>query len=365
MNRVVVIIVLILFVGSGVYLGYYFYEKSKKPETEHKILRPERRTIVKKTIATGSIVPRKEIELKSIVSGVVHEIYVEPGENVSEGQLIAKIRIIPNNISLNNAEARLAQARINFKNTERELNRQQELYDQNVITNFDFNKYKLDFEIKQQEVEAAENNLQLVKEGAVKNTKTATNLVRSTVEGLVLDVPVEEGDFVTETNNFNPGTTIAFVANMREMIFEGKVDESEVGKIKEGMKLAIQVAALEDQKFPAKLEYISPKGEVEEGAVKFEVKAAVELIDSVFLRAGYSANADIVLDKREDVISINERELLFEQDTTYVELVKGEDDFEKVIVKTGISDGVFIEVINGLTLDSKIKKQIPQFKKDK
>ncbi len=363
MKKLIGILLLLFLLASGIYLGYFFYSKSQKPVEVYETVKPKKRDIILKTVATGTIVPRKEIELKANVSGVVDKVFVEPGQEVASGDLIAKIRIIPNVVSLNNAQARLKQAKINFNNAKQELDRQKQLYDQKVITNFDYNRFQLDFKLTQQEVEAAENNLQLIKEGATKNASNSTNLVKATAAGLILDVPVEEGNFVTETNNFNAGTTIAFVANMKEMVFEGSIDESEVGKIKEGMKLSIQVAALEDQKFDAVLEYISPKGVEEEGAVNFEVKAAIELVEGVFLRAGYSANADILLSQKPNVLSINERELLFEGDKIFVEIEKSKDVFEKVEVKTGLSDGIHIHIENGIDESVTLKKQVPQLKK--
>ena len=228
---------------------------------------------------------------------------------------------------------------------------------EDVISEQDYNQYLLEYELRKQEVEAAENNLELVKEGASKNTGTVSNVVRSTAEGMVIDVPVKEGSFVIESNTFNEGTTIATVANMKDMIFEGKVDESEVGKIKEGMKLDLLVGALQDEKISAELEYISPKGIEEDGAIQFEIKAAVNLNNELFLRAGYSANADIVLQVRDSVLAIKENDLLFENDKVYVEIETGEQLFRKQKIETGLSDGINIEILSGITADQKIKKQ--------
>ncbi|MEQ8880368.1 MAG: HlyD family efflux transporter periplasmic adaptor subunit, partial [Cyclobacteriaceae bacterium] len=210
--------------------------------------------------------------------------------------------------------------------------------------------------LNKQQVEAAENNLELIKEGASKKSGAVSNLVKSTVAGMVLDVPVEEGNFVIETNTFNDGTTIASVADMSELIFEGKVDEAEVGKLKEGMQLKLTIGALDTVKFFADLEYISPKGIEEEGAIQFEIRAAVKQRDDYFLRAGYSANADIVLDKKEKVLAVKESNVLFEEDKTFVEVAMGEQQFEKREITTGISDGINIEVLTGLDEDQKIKK---------
>jgi len=253
--RILLILILVVsFLGTG----YFLYEKSQKPPVIYETDSLFYSDIINKTVATGSIIPRKEIDMKSQVSGVVEKIYVEPGEIVPEGQLIAKIKIIPDVVALNNAEANLKAAVINFKNAEKELDRQKKLYNDRVISEYDYNQFLLTYNLRKQEVESAENNLDLIKEGASKKSGSASNLVYSTAEGMVLDVPVKQGTFVIETNTFNEGTTIASVADMNEMIFEGKVDEAEVGKIREGMELILKIGALEKDAFTAILEYISP-----------------------------------------------------------------------------------------------------------
>ena len=348
---------MLILIASFFGVGYILIKKSMKPTVIYKSEKPFYTDIVNKTVATGSITPRKEIDLKSQVSGVVEKLHVEAGEIVNMNDIIAKIKIIPNVVMLNSAEMRLKTALINFKNAHIEMKRQQDLFKEDVISEQDYNQYLLEYELRKQEVEAAENNLELVKEGASKNTGTVSNVVRSTAEGMVIDVPVKEGSFVIESNTFNEGTTIATVANMKDMIFEGKVDESEVGKIKEGMKLDLLVGALQDEKISAELEYISPKGIEEDGAIQFEIKAAVNLNNELFLRAGYSANADIVLQVRDSVLAIKENDLLFENDKVYVEIETGEQLFRKQKIETGLSDGINIEILSGITADQKIKKQ--------
>ena len=348
---------MLILIASFFGVGYILIKKSMKPTVIYKSEKPFYTDIINKTVATGSITPRKEIDLKSQVSGVVEKLHVEAGEIVNMNDIIAKIKIIPNVVMLNSAEMRLKTALINFKNAHIEMKRQQDLFKEDVISEQDYNQYLLEYELRKQEVEAAENNLELVKEGASKNTGTVSNVVRSTAEGMVIDVPVKEGSFVIESNTFNEGTTIATVANMKDMIFEGKVDESEVGKIKEGMKLDLLVGALQDEKISAELEYISPKGIEEDGAIQFEIKAAVNLNNELFLRAGYSANADIVLQVRDSVLAIKENDLLFENDKVYVEIETGEQLFRKQKIETGLSDGINIEILSGITADQKIKKQ--------
>ncbi|MCK5209585.1 MAG: efflux RND transporter periplasmic adaptor subunit [Cyclobacteriaceae bacterium] len=357
MRRFFGIMIVLILITSFFGVGYILIKKSMKPTVIYKSEKPFYTDIVNKTVATGSITPRKEIDLKSQVSGVVEKLHVEAGEIVNMNDIIAKIKIIPNVVMLNSAEMRLKTALINFKNAHIEMKRQQDLFKEDVISEQDYNQYLLEYELRKQEVEAAENNLELVKEGASKNTGTVSNVVRSTAEGMVIDVPVKEGSFVIESNTFNEGTTIATVANMKDMIFEGKVDESEVGKIKEGMKLDLLVGALQDEKISAELEYISPKGIEEDGAIQFEIKAAVNLNNELFLRAGYSANADIVLQVRDSVLAIKENDLLFENDKVYVEIETGEQLFRKQKIETGLSDGINIEILSGITADQKIKKQ--------
>ncbi len=351
--RILLVLILIVsFVGTG----YFLYMKSQKPPVVYETETPVYQDIIKKTVATGSIVPRKEIALKSQVSGVVEKIYVEAGQIVNEGDPVAKIRIIPNVVALNNAQAELKTAQINFKNAEKELSRQRDLFNDKVISEFDYNQYLLQYNLRKEAVESAENNLELIKEGASKRSGTASNVVYATAGGMILDVPVKEGTFVIETNTFNEGTTIASVANMNEMIFDGKVDESDVGKLKEGMELQLKVGALDKDKFLAKLEYISPQGNEENGAIQFEIKAAVKLQKGTFLRAGYSANADIVLARKDSVMSIKESNLEFDGDSTFVEVESAPQVFQKRLIKTGLSDGINIEVLSGLSKEDKIKK---------
>jgi HlyD family secretion protein len=347
------IMVLVSFFG----VGYILIEKTIKPDQVYESRTPFYTDIVRKTVATGSITPRKEIDLKSQVSGVVEILHVEAGDIVKANDIIAKIKIIPNVVMLNNAEMRLKTALINFKNAQIEMERQQKLFSEKVISELEYNRYKLEFALREQEVEASENNVELVKEGASKNTGTVSNIVRSTAGGMVIDIPVKEGSFVIESNTFNEGTTIATVANMQDLIFEGNVDESEVGKIREGMILDLKIGALQDEKIKAKLEYISPKGVEVDGAIQFEIRAAVKLRDHLFLRSGYSANADIVLEKRENVLAVKESDIYFDDDKTYVDIEIAEAQFSKAEIEIGVSDGINIEILSGIAPEQKIKKQ--------
>lgn len=356
MKRVLIFLTIIIILGMFVGTGYFLYQKSEEPPVVYETDKPFRTGIVKKTIATGTIVPRKEVALKSQVSGVVDQLYLEEGAEVMVGDLIARIKIIPNVVALNNAQAQVETALINFENAKREKDRQKELFDEKVISDFEYNQFVLDFKLRQQDLEAARNNLDLIKEGASKKTGNVSNLVRSTVSGMILDMPVKEGTFIIESNTFNEGTTIASIADMSEMIFEGKVNESEVGKIDVGMDLIMTVGAIEGEVFEAELEFISPKGVLEDGAIKFDIKANIVLKENTFLRAGYSATADIVLESRENVLAIRESNLIFEGDKMYVEVSQGNQQFVKQEITTGLSDGINIEILSGITEGTELKK---------
>ena len=355
-KSIMVVVGIVLVVGL-LYTFYFLYDKEQEKDVYYDTKAPEITSIYKKTVATGSIVPREEIEVKPRVSGLVSAIYVEAGDMVKRGDKLAQVKIIPNVVQLNNAENRLRTAELNLQNAKNNLERNQQLLEKKAISQNDFERIELNYELAEEEVEAAKNNLELTKEGALKGSSIANNVVVATVSGMVLDVPVKEGSSVIESNNFNDGTTIVTLADMTDMIFEGNVDESEVGKIKEGMELSIQVGAIEDQRFKGTLEYIAPKGTVDQGTIQFKVKASVSLQDDYFIRAGYSANAEIVLEQRIDVLAIDEGLVLFEGDQKFVEIETTEQNFEKTEVTLGLSDGIMVEVLAGLQADNQIKIQ--------
>ena len=360
------VIIGVVFIGT---IGF-LYQKSQPQEKIYEIEKPFITDIENKTVATGTIIPRKEVEIKPRVSGIVTEIYVEPGKVLKEGDLIAKVTVVPDMVSLNNAEARLEQAKISKKDAQRKYDRQKSLFDKGVIPVADLEQAEIALKNAESELDAAENNVNLIKEGVSAKKGSLTNtLIRSTIDGMVLDIPVEQGNSVIESNTFNDGTTIAVVANMNEMIFEGKIDESEVGKIREGMPLKLTVGALENVTYDAVLEYIAPKGEEEEGAVKFKIKAAVELKKDYFIRSGYSATADIVLERKDSVMAIKESLIKFEDegDSVYVEVETEPQQFEKRYIDVGISDGINIEVLSGLEKDTRLKSKqlIKEQKKEK
>ena len=348
----------LILVGVIGYTMYFLYQKSQEVPVVYETTTPFVTTIIKKTTATGSVVPRKEIEIKPVVSGIIEDLYIEEGEMVKKGDLIAKIRIIPNMINLNNAKSRIDIANINLKDSKRNYDRQLSLLEKGVIAKADFESYETAYKNAQEELETAQETLELIKDGQTKKAGGQTNtLVKSTIDGMILNMPVEIGYQVIEANNFNAGTTIATIADMNEMVFEGNIDETEVGKIKEGMPLILVIGAIEDVEFEAVLEHISPKGTEVNGAVQFEIKADIQLLSDQFIRAGYSANANIVLDKADSVLAISESLLLFDNDSMYVEIETTPQIFEKRFIKTGLSDGINIEVIEGLSKEDKIKKQ--------
>lgn len=355
-KRIIRIILLVVILAIFAVTIIYLYSKSQDKPVVYMTEEPFVTDIIQKTVATGSVVPREEIEIKPKVSGIVEKIYVEPGEKVRTGDVIAKVRIIPDLVNLNNAESRLERARIAYEDAKLNHDRQEKLLKGGVIAESEFQAAQVTFRTARQEMESAEANLDLVREGATKKTGSATNTkITSTINGMILDVPVKVGSSVIEANNFNPGTTIATIANINDMIFEGKVDETEVGKIKPGMPLMLMIGAIENDTFDAVLQYIAPKGVLENGAVQFEIKADVNLKEDQFVRAGYSANANIVLQKVEGVMAIKESLLQFEGDSTFVEVEVSPDVYEKRMVRTGLSDGINIEVLEGVKEGDKIK----------
>jgi HlyD family secretion protein len=352
--KILGIVILVGIFGGTI---FFLYTKSKKAPELYETKSPFVTNVVRKTVATGSVVPRKEIEIVPQVSGIIDELYIVAGDFVKKDQVIAKIKIIPDMVNLNNAENRLNRAKLSADDAKIDYDRQQKLFDQKVISYEEYKNAKVGYDAAREELSAAENNLELIKNGVTKRANTATNtLVRATVNGMVLDVPIKEGNSVIQSNTFNNGTTIATVADMKDMIFKGKVDETEVGKIKEGMNIELEIGAIEKDKFGAILEYIAPKGKEENGAIQFEIKANVVLKENQFIRAGYSANANIVLEKKDSVLVIPEGLLKFAKDSSFVEVETATPQkFEKRLVKTGISDGMNIEITEGLSKTDKVK----------
>jgi HlyD family secretion protein len=348
-------IVVLLILGT---FGWMWKKSQKKPvvfETET----AQVTDIVKKTVATGALVPRQEVEIKPRVSGVLEALYVEPGKILKNGDPIAKIQIVPDAASLNRAEAEVRTRKITVDNARRELERNQNLFKQGVIAEAEMSRWQNEYALAKQGFDTANAELQIVREGQLRGAGRKSNIVvTSTVDGMVIDVPVKIGFSVTESNNFNPGTTIASVANMDDMIFQGQVDESEVGKIKEKMPLRIKVGALENEVLEGTLEYIAPKGKEISGAIQFEIKAAMTKKEGVFIRAGYSANADIVLDERKQVLALREALVQYEKGVPFVEVETTPQVYVRRDVKLGLSDGNMVEIVSGVSAGDKVKKPL-------
>jgi len=357
MKRLVPFVVTLGILAAFSWTLLFLYQKSQAKPLPVQTAKPRVLDLTKKAVAPGAIIPRREITIKPRVSGVLDKVEVVAGEQVKRGQLVAKIRIIPDVVSLNNAEARLRAAQISHDNSKAEFARFEKLHAQNLVGETEYNQQKLTADLRAQELEAAEANLQLVKVGASKKSGAISNLVYSTVEGTVLDVPVKEGGSVIEANNFNEGTTIASIADMKDLIFSGTVDESEVGRIKEGMPVAITVGALGEQHFQGTLETIAPKGVPKDGSIQFEVRARLELVPGVVLRANYSANADIILERRDHVLAIAENLVRFENGKTFVEVETSPGHFDKREVKLGLSDSIDVEVKSGIDANATLKVQ--------
>ena len=349
LKYLILAVIALVFVGTLVFL----YRKSQEKPVVYTLDSPAKMTIVKKTVATGKVIPRREIEVKSQVSGVVEKLYVVAGQPVKKGTVLARIALRPSMLNVSQAESQLQSAKLNLKNQAVDLERYRKLVADGVISQSQFNTYSTNFDLQKEAVAAAENSVALLRTGATKGM--VSNMIPATIDGTVLDVPNKEGAFILETSTFQSGTTLATLADMSDMIFEGLVDESEVGKLKQGMELLLNVGALEGKPFTATLEYIAPKGVTDQGTIKFTIRAAVQLSKDLFLRSNYSANADIVLDKHEDVLAINEGNLIVEGDKTFVEVETTPQAFEKREIKTGLSDGINIEVVSGLKAEDKIK----------
>ncbi|MBO3115568.1 efflux RND transporter periplasmic adaptor subunit [Winogradskyella sp. DF17] len=372
MKRTTTVILLIVIVAAFSTALIYLWQKNQEDPIVYSTETPSEQTIVVKTMATGSIVPKEEVLIKPNISGVVEEVFIEAGEFVQQGDLIAKIRVIPNVSSLTSAKNNISSnrtsletAEINFKTQKAIYDRQKALFEKGVVSANDFDQVNNTFLQAKQQVEQARIDLQqsrqnydIIKTGTTSGLgNIAQTQVRATVAGMVLDVPIKEGNQVIEANNFNEGTSIASLADIKKMIFEGKIDESEVGKIREGLPLEITVGAIENKKFDAILDYIAPKGVAENGAIQFAIKGSLKNLDSTFIRAGLSANASIILEKADKVLAIREALVQYDRKTQkpFVEVAVGDQEFERRDVDLGISNGIYVEVKNGVSKSDNLK----------
>ncbi len=335
----------------------WFGKMNSKSAVEYETEKPFKTNIVKKTVATGKVTPLEEIEIKPQISGIIDRIFLIEGAKVKKGDLIAKVRVVPNEQSLSSARGRVNSIQIQLNNAKISYDRNKTLYDKGVISRAEFENVELSYSQAKQDLQNAQNDYQIIRSGSSGSGGSANTNIRAQISGTILEIPVKEGDQVIESNNFNAGTTIASIADMSKMIFEGKVDEAEVGKIEKDIDLEIILGAVDDKKFPAKLNFIAPKGTEESGAVQFTIKADVTLDENYFLRAGYSANAEIVLEQKDSVLSLREALLQFDKKTEkpYVEIKTGEDKFERKDIEIGISDGINVEIVSGITKDDEVK----------
>ena len=344
--------VILVFAGTF----FFLWKKSRPQEIRYEELSAEIADIKKTTLITGTIEPRDEVNIKPQISGIISEIYKEAGDHVKEGEVIAKVKVIPEMGSLSSAQSRLRIAELNLEQAQTNFGREKALYDKQLVSAEEYDQVRQALDQAKEEKEAAEESLEVVRDGVSKRNATASStLIRSTITGLILDVPVKVGNSVIQSNTFNDGTTIATVADMSDLIFKGNLDETEVGKVEEGTKMKITIGAVQGVEMDAVLEYISPKAVQNNGANQFEIKARVSQLDSVKIRSGYSANAEITLEHADSVLAVPEAAISFDKDSTFVYVAEGNGQYKRQPVTTGLSDGVKIEVKSGLSKDQKVR----------
>ena len=353
-------ITLLVVLTAGIIGTFVFlWMKSRPKVVVYETVNAEITDLQKTTVATGKVEPRDEILIKPQISGIIDEVYKEAGQSIRKGEVIAKVKVIPELGQVNSAESRVRLAEIKEKQAQTDFDRVEKLFKDKLISREDFEKSEVALKQARVEVQTAKDALEIIKEGITKNSASlSSTLIRSTIDGLILDVPVKAGNSVIMSNTFNDGTTIATVANMNDLIFKGKIDETEVGRIHEGMPVKLTIGALQNLTFDAKLEYISPKGVEENGANQFEIKAAVSVPDSVQIRSGYSANAEIVLQRAQQTLAVPESVIEFSGDSTFVYVMTDsvpEQKFQRKPVTAGMSDGIKIEIKSGVTAKDKIR----------
>ena len=347
----IIILVVLLFVGTFVYL----FRRSQPKVEQYTTVEVTRMDIVKSTVVTGKIQPRDEVNIKPQISGIISQLYKESGQTVKKDEIIAKVKVIPDMSQLSSAQSRVRLAEVNLKQAQTNYDREKSLFDQSLVSADEYEKVLQALEQAKEELASAQESLEIVRDGvSSSNAQGSSTLIRSTISGLILDIPVKVGNSVTQSNTFNDGTTIATVADMDDLIFDGNIDETEVGRLSVGMPVVISVGALQDVSFNAVLEYISPKATENNGANLFEIKASVDIPGDVTIRSGYSANASIVLQSAEQVVAIPEAALQFEGESTYV-FLETPAGYERRDVVTGLSDGLNIEIREGLQIGDKLR----------
>ena len=347
-----IVLVAAVFIGTFVYL----FQRSRPKDIQYQELTPEMGTIAKSTVVTGKIQPRDEVNVKAQISGIVAELYKQAGDQVKENEVIAKLKVIPEMSQLSSAQSRVRLSEVNLKQAQTNYDREKKLFDQQLVSAESFEQVAQALKQAQEEYAASQEALEIVRDGVSSSNKSGSStLVRSSVAGLILDIPVKVGNTVINSNTFNDGTTIATVADMDDLIFDGNIDETEVGRLHLGLPVIITVGALQDLHFDAALEYISPKATESGGTNLFEIKATVKIPSDVTIRSGYSANAEIELQRVENVLMIPESALQFDGEDTFVYVLKADGTYENRPVETGLSDGVNIEIKSGLTLEDKVR----------
>jgi HlyD family secretion protein len=334
----------------------YFSDANSESIIDYDTQTPFYTSLNTNVVATGKLNPEDEIELKPQVTGIVDMIYVEEGDMIQKGDLIAKIRVVPNEQSLVSANSRINSSKLSFDNSKRLFDRSEELFSKGVISKQDFENAELSLNQAQESLKQAQNDFKIIKQGSLSGGGSANTNIVAQISGTILEIPVREGNQVIESNNFNAGTTIATVADMSIMIFEGQVDEAEVGKLEEGKDIKVVLGALGEEEFPSKLTFVAPKGIEVNGAVQFKIKANVEIPTSK-VRAGYSANAIIEIENTENSLCIKESLIQFNRFTEkpFVEILNDDGVFVKKDITIGISDGISVEVLEGVKEDDKIK----------
>ena len=361
MKKVLKIFLGVLFAALLIGTFVFLWQKTRPAKVVYAIVQPKTDTLRQYVVATGKVQPRDEVEIKPQISGIISDVYKEAGETVRQGEVIATVKVVPEMGQLSSAESRVSVAEISLAQVTREYERTKALYEKGVVSAEEAEQGRTEFEKAEEELRNARENLEIVKEGIASRFAELSNTqIRSTITGMILDVPVKVGNSVIQSNTFNDGTTIASIADLNDMIFRGKVDETEVGRLREGMPVKLTIGALQDVALNAVLEYIAPKGAEENGVIMFEIKASTQIPQDLFVRAGYSANAEIVTDRRAGVLTVPESAVEFEGDKTFVNLLTSDSTatdqtFERKEVKLGLSNGVNVEVTEGLSGGEKLR----------
>ena len=348
---------IILLILGFLFAIAYFVRTNSKSAIEYETTNPFISSIELTSVVTGKVIPEDEVEIKPQLNGIIEKILVEEGDTVQNGQLIAVIKVVPDERSVYGAQAQVTSSKLNLENGEKQLNRAKELFAKQIISQQEFEDAELRYNSAKENLKAAENDLEIIMNGSVAGSSTANTNIRATLSGTILEIPVEVGDQVIAANNFNAGTSVAIIADLSQMIFEGKVDEAEVGNLTNGMKIIVTMAAIPDKEFNANLKFVAPKGTEEGGAVQFKIEAELTLDDDTFVRAGYSANGALVVNSKTDIMVIPEAVLQFDRRTQqpFVEIEISDQNFERRELETGLSDGIKVEVLSGVEMTDNIK----------